>query len=578
MNRLAVFRYYVDMVYKVFKLCPQYVVCSVFTSFIASILSLVNIFFEKQLINEIASYTSFFNIILILGLIIVFPLLVSIPDIIISNCLMPKYTQRVTYSLQKELFQKSFAVSLASFDDSSFYDNYTIAIQQATRRAFGAIATLSTILSAMLSIVILVGVVATVDPILIIIALFSAITSLVSSTITSKVSLRYVDKCIKDDRKSSYISRIFYLVDYAKEIRMHNGPSLFLPKYKKSIQNLEKLFIARGKEISVIQLVASLATNIFSFILLCLLSYRAFILKLSIGGVIALINSSQQLKGNIFSITNAIQSMYEHSLYIQKYQNFLKTPDQQNSGQLSIPDIQQMTINDISYSYQNSNNLVLSKVSMKIKRGELVALVGKNGSGKSTFAKIIARLYEPTSGEILLDNINYLHFDLDSYRTNVFCFFQDYKCFSLSVAENVLMRPCITEDDEKLVFSALKYAGLLEKIQHSQSGIHSIINREFDSDGIVLSGGEIQKLSIARMYACQSKIIILDEPTSALDSASRLFFIKSLKQLPQNPIVILISHTVDDVCDADRIYTLEHGQIIASGSFDELCSASPLCV
>ncbi|MFD2506408.1 ATP-binding cassette domain-containing protein, partial [Paenibacillus septentrionalis] len=197
-------------------------------------------------------------------------------------------------------------------------------------------------------------------------------------------------------------------------------------------------------------------------------------------------------------------------------------------------------------------------------------LVGHNGAGKSTLIKLMMRLYDPTEGEILLNGRNIKEFDLMSYRSLYGTVFQDFKIFSMTIAENVLMRDVETEEDRQLVINALKKSRVYDKVATLPEGIDTMLTKEFDEQGVVLSGGEFQKIAIARIFAQEAELLILDEPTSALDPIAEFEIFESMMEACKDKAVVIISHRMSSAMLADRIYYMEDGEIQESGSHMEL--------
>ena len=192
---------------------------------------------------------------------------------------------------------------------------------------------------------------------------------------------------------------------------------------------------------------------------------------------------------------------------------------------------------------------------MKIRAGEHIALVGLNGSGKTTLVKLLLRLYDPTSGSVMLDGRDARHYRLSSYRDGFSCVFQDFKVFSMSVRDNVRLRPP-REGDEQRITDALRESGAWDKIEALPQGLDSTLTREFDDHGINLSGGEAQKVSLARVFAEDAPCIILDEPSSALDPIAEHKMFENMMRAARGRSVIFISHRLSSAVDADRIYLM----------------------
>ena len=212
---------------------------------------------------------------------------------------------------------------------------------------------------------------------------------------------------------------------------------------------------------------------------------------------------------------------------------------------------------------------VLDHVDFSVEDGEIVSILGSSGSGKTTLVKLLLRLYDPTEGEVTLNGKSAKDYRLSSWRDLFGCVFQDFKLFSLSVKENVLHRLPRDGDDER-VTEALKESGAWQKIETLEHGIESTMTREFDDEGVNLSIGEQQKVSLARIFAEKTPFVVLDEPSSALDPIAEHKMFENMIKATEGRSVIFISHRLSSAVLADRVYMMEDGEIIEEGSHREL--------
>ena len=211
-----------------------------------------------------------------------------------------------------------------------------------------------------------------------------------------------------------------------------------------------------------------------------------------------------------------------------------------------------------------------------MRAGERIAVVGHNGAGKTTLVKILQRLYDPCEGEVLINGENIKNYRLSTYRELFGTVFQDCRLFAATVAENVLLRGDITDDDRKTVAEALRSAGMYDRVEALPHGMDSNVTKEFDEQGAVFSGGEAQKLAIARIFAGKQEIVIMDEPTSALDPIAEQEMYRNMFEACQGRSVIFISHRLSGAAMADRIYVFEHGRVIEHGTHRELLAKNAM--
>ena len=234
-----------------------------------------------------------------------------------------------------------------------------------------------------------------------------------------------------------------------------------------------------------------------------------------------------------------------------------------------IPEkIRSVEFKNVCFEYKE-NKPVINNLSFKIEGNKVCALVGHNGAGKSTIIKLLLRLYDPTSGEILVNGINIKEYNLKAYRRQFSAAFQDYRVMAMSVRDNVIMGEKLDEPNETAK-RALKCAGVWDKISSLSDGIDTVMTKEFDNNGAVLSGGEQQKIVVARAFAQQTSLKIFDEPSSALDPIAEYELYKGIMNESKGHITLFISHRLSSVKDADEVFMLENGTVIEQGTHRQL--------
>ena len=221
----------------------------------------------------------------------------------------------------------------------------------------------------------------------------------------------------------------------------------------------------------------------------------------------------------------------------------------------------------VSFSYKEEETI--KDLSFTIKEGEIAALVGHNGAGKTTIIKLLLRLYDPVSGVIRLNGRDIREYNLHAYRELFVVTFQDFSIFGLTVMENVLMGRH-GENDEQVAADALKKAGMYDKVMSLPNGMHTVMTKEFDADGVVFSGGESQKIAVARTFAKDSYIKIFDEPSSALDPIAEYELFQNIMKEGSDHTMFFISHRLSSVKKCDMVFMLEGGRLIEEGSHTEL--------
>ena len=234
-----------------------------------------------------------------------------------------------------------------------------------------------------------------------------------------------------------------------------------------------------------------------------------------------------------------------------------------------VKDFKTLDVNNISFSYKGDYNQ-LENVTMHIKKGQKIAIVGHNGAGKTTLVKLLLRLYDVNFGSITFNDTSYVDINVDSLRKEVGAVFQNVEVYAVTIAENILLRTPTTKEDFDLVNEALQFSGLDTYVDTLPNGVNTILTKEFDKDGVVLSGGQNQRLAIARGYALNYNLFILDEPSSALDPLAEASVYNNMLTLGKDKTIIFISHRLTTTVNADYIYLFEKGKIIEEGTHEQL--------
>lgn len=269
-----------------------------------------------------------------------------------------------------------------------------------------------------------------------------------------------------------------------------------------------------------------------------------------------------------------IMNTIKNGLFVSNLRSFLeykeKIPEDQK-GIMPSETMEELSFEHVSFSYKDEKTI--KDLNFTVCKGESIALVGHNGAGKTTIIKLLLRLYDPTEGVIRLNGIDIREYDLRAYRNLFATAFQDFKLFGMTVKENVLMGTHPENEDEK-VKDALIKAGVYDRVLALPQGINTMMTKEFDDEGAVLSGGESQKIAVARAFLKPSPIRIFDEPSSALDPIAEYELFNSIMKDGQAHTMIFISHRLSTTRLADRIVMLENGQVAERGTHEELLKAN----
>ena len=478
--------------------------------------------------------------------------------------------ERVYYGLNKKLYDKARQLDEESYDNPDFYNNFILTIESSSDNIQNLLGLVRNYVGNIILLFSIGSVLLTIDPVcLVIILFFIGVFSPISKKIGNLQMQRRVDNT-RFHRRSDYFQRIFYLQDYCKEVRMNEISPLLIERYNDAATDVVKNQKYYWKRISGFYMIQESGIQIlgFMFVLPLYLGYCVLVKNsLSPGEFVAAFNGAFSIASSINFLTVwAVAVFSERGKMIEKYREFLKTDfrisDGENEAEKGKP--KEIKIENLSFIYPGNSKPTLENISLTIKSYEKIALVGYNGAGKTTLTNLLLRLYDPTEGAILIDGEDIRDATVDSHRDRFAAVFQDFRLFSLNVGENVALDK---EYDSEKVMEALSHSGFGKKLKN---GTETELLREFDDEGVMLSGGESQKIAIARAFYKDCPYVILDEPSANLDPVAEYNLNRAMTEAADNKTVIFISHRLSTTVHADRIYVMEKGRIIECGSHDEL--------
>ena len=500
---------------------------------------------------------------------------VSITQNYFWNVKSPRATRRIAANLQKRLFKKAGEVDLACYETPAFYDKYVKAFDETSTRVNKVMQTISNLIWRVVSLFCNSFLLFLIDPWLIVFGLFP----LTLGFVRKWANRLYHDHTVEQkplDREVRYIRRTFYLGDYAKEMRMSGMPGFMLRALDSSYKKFRALRIKYGIKRAIARYLQNIGIDV-----VCILGAMLYAAwqtiamgNMSIGDCIVIFNSIGTISWCLSTLVQSFTEFGEHSLFLEDVRYFLdyepKIKEDPDAVEAMAGDL---SLEGVYFRYEGAEEDTLCNITLTVRQGERIALVGHNGSGKTTLVKLLLRLYDANEGRISLGGRDIREYRLSSYRDLFSSVMQDYKIFSLSVKDNVTMRRAC-EGDRALVVEALENSGVYDKISTLDDGIDTTLTREFDSEGANLSGGEGQKVALARVFAADTPFIILDEPSSALDPIAEHKMFENMMRAAEGKSVIFISHRLSSAVDADRIYLMEHGRIIEEGTHTELMKAN----
>lgn len=540
--------------------------------------TLIDVYMFKYVLNALSSGEDVGTILITVCILFAVSAVGGICNRLYWQWFYPVAFARVEVYIQEKLQKKAAEVELSCYERPEFFDKFIKASDEATDRAMRVLDSISSLVWALTSVIANVALVLTISPIFLPFSVAPAIFTILFGKKVNRLNYKKDMEMREETRRRDYVRRTFYLADYSKEMRLTNIKEVMLGRMHENTGRLWKLSTYYGNRLSFLNpFVWMVPYWLISYLGTVLLAaYRTLVVtdstRMQVGDCFVVINSINRVSGNLEWLFDNLISFDKHALYIENLRDFLnyEVKISEDAEAPAPSDFERMSLRNVSFTYEGAEAPTLKNINMDIRRGEKIAIVGHNGAGKTTLVKLLMRLYDVSEGEILLDGANIKDIRLSAYRDLYGTVFQDCRLFAVTVAENVLLRSGLTEEDRAHVREALSESDALERVEGLEQGMDTIVTREFDEKGVVFSGGETQKIAIARIFAGHSQIAILDEPSSALDPIAESKMYENMFRVCRDKTVIFISHRLSSATMADRIYLFENGEIAESGTHSEL--------
>ncbi len=491
----------------------------------------------------------------------------------ISSFVKEAQTLKVTDHMYDILHSKSTEVDLEYYENPQYFDTLHRAQQEGPYRPTHIVDGLVRLGQSGISLVAMVGLLFSFHWSVAVVLFAAAVPGILVRLKYSGKLYRWQHKRTQAERKSSYFNWMLTGDTHAKEIRLFDLGGLFRSRFSVLRKELrrERLEITRKR--SVADLVAQGFGTLAVFGSFGFIAYRTVQGVITLGDMVMYFQAFQRGLNYLRGVLGGVADLYEDSLFLSNLYEFLdiKPKVKQPLHPVPVPrPIQKgMIFEHVSFKYPNSNGNVLEDISLSIEPGEVVALVGENGSGKTTFVKLLCRLYDPNEGAITLDGVDLRRFETTALRHEISVIFQDYVKYHLTARENIWFGNILLPSDHKDIEKAALHAGADALITGLPKGYETNLGKWFE-DGEELSIGEWQKIALARAFLRDAQIIALDEPTSALDAKSEYEVFRNFRKLLDGRSAVLISHRFSTVRMADRIFVFDGGKIKEQGTHEQL--------
>lgn len=389
----------------------------------------------------------------------------------------------------------------------------------------------------------------------------------------SKMTKKVYDVWGETARENMFFGRLFSLgTDFRNgmTLRIFNEDKLILKNTRDFVKNPNKI-----SKITNLWIKSSVIHNIFDLFFITFQYFfivgRALSGAMGIGNFVFYSQTITSFSDGVMGLANLSVDLSSNNRFIKDFLEYTNLPNKMRSGTKAVPNLKYsdciVEFVNVSFKYPNSDKYVLKNINISLPMDRITNIVGVNGSGKTTFIKLLCRLYDPTEGVIKLNGIDIREFDYDSYMRFFSIVFQDFKLFSFTLGQNVALS---NSYDDSIVEKSLAEAGFESRLESLKDGLGTYLYKTFENDGVEISGGEAQKIAIARSLYKDAKIMIMDEPTAALDPIAEFDIFNRIQQIIQNRTVICISHRLSSCRICDRILVFLDGEIAQDGSHKEL--------
>ncbi len=531
---------------------------------------LSNVVLLKYIIDVVTSGVELYRIGVACGIFAALVITGTIGSTVFYEIFLPKQRERLHFKLYSEIYEKAAKMDYEAYDNPAYYNDLVLAMNSMNERVDRVISDAQDIARLLTSILSITAVIASIDPICLVFIFLCVGIMVPIGRLIAKVNVKRTEAMTPLDRKNLYFSRVFYLQDYAKELRLNPAGRMIEKRYNQNITDRISTispFLRRQWQLYFCQEALPMTLLVYLGIAL-FMGHKAIVTKeISLGDFAAAFNGANAVSRCVFDLTSWFSiNLRENALYIEKFRRFMGAKEKIIGGEVKTVYEKPVSLKleNVSFTYPGNDAPTLKNINLEIKPYQKIALVGYNGAGKTTLTNLLLRLYDVTEGKITLDGVDIREWDIPAYHSNYAAVFQDFSLFGATVGENVAMNE---KPDAKRVLDALKESSFGKELKN---GSDTMLLREFDDSGLSLSGGEAQKVAVARAFYKKCPFAILDEPSANLDPVSEYALNEAMTRAAEDKTVIFISHRLSTTVMADVIYMLENGEIVESGSHEEL--------
>ena len=481
--------------------------------------------------------------------------------------------ERLAIDVQLTIMNHANMLDLADFENAAYYDQLQQAQRESANRPVQMVSSVFGIVRSGITFGSMIALLVSLSPWVAVAALVSPIPAFISGSRYGWWGFQQMRRQSPIRRRMSYLTNVLTTDTYNKEIKLFAIGNHFIDRYR----GLAEGYYQETRQLLVRRYLASfgwgaltIGASSATYLYVAVLALRGTI---SLGSLTIFVQAAQQVQSSFQGLLGSVQGIYEHGLYLSTFYDLLdrqpviKAPE--NPIPLQTPFRQGIEFRNVTFRYPNTDRIALDDVSFTIDLQETVALVGRNGAGKTTIVKLLGRLYDPDEGQILIDGHDIRDYDPQELRRTIGVMFQDYVTYQLTVRENIGVGNVAQVDELDAVIAAAERGGADRLIDGLPEKYDTVLGKWFEQ-GNQLSGGEWQRIALSRAFMREAQILVLDEPTSALDAEAEHDLFARIKDLAHGKMAIFISHRFSTTRQADRILVLDQGKLIENDTHQEL--------
>lgn len=545
---------------------------------ISGVLPFTAIVIPKYILDELLSLRNVYNLVLFVALLLFSALFGNV----LCNFLNTRYFLHRLQCSQKYSMITEYSLYEADFEhveSAKFLDMYGRAITYLTADGMGfggVLQKFSTVIAQLITLMGIIGIISVLSPFIILIFIALTIITTWYNSKVKKLNIQYNLERVEVDRRCGYHESLFWDRRFAKEIRINILGNWISEKYKGFLLRLFGFYKKSNYNNLKSQVFSSVASFIQQGIAYAYLIYSVLNGKFGIGTFTMYLAAITAFSGAMSALMDSVVDIRRFSDYYNALDVYTKIPRRQREGKRLRVDTNIQPIfefQNVSFKYPGQNDYSLKNINLKFSPGEKISIVGENGAGKTTFTKLLMRLYRPTEGIIMLNGVDIQDYDFDEYERLFSVVFQDFALYSMSLRDNVANG--FRVGDEKIK-EVLRQSGFGNKLDKLEKGLDTPVYKNLDETGFEPSGGEGQKIAMARALLKDGRVVILDEPTAALDPRAEYEIYMNFNRMVQGKTAVFISHRLASVKFCDRTLVFKNGEIVESGSHDELMAKQGL--